>query len=171
MEKSTNNFRYAPLNSENLEIRLLKLHPSTDFRAVVCCELSHVSLNEYPLYEPLSYTWGDPTVTENISLNGQSFAVTSNLRSALKHLRLLDEPRWLWVDAICIDQLDVLEQNLQVRQMRAIYENAPKTLVWLGDEDDSGIALRYLKRIDSIYHGNETDDMAPDRPGLLRRPY
>ena len=42
-----------------------------------------------------------------------------------------------WIDALCINQLDVDEKNEQVGRMREIYSNAPCVLIWLGDTPES----------------------------------
>jgi len=59
--------------------------------------------------------------------------VTTNLRAALLNIRQLDQPCTLWVDAVCINQSDVLERGHQVSIMADIYRNATRTIVWLGD--------------------------------------
>jgi Heterokaryon incompatibility protein (HET) len=58
--------------------------------------------------------------------------VTTNLESALRHLRLKNDARRLWIDAICINQSDILERNHQVKNMKSIYSAASKVLAWLG---------------------------------------
>jgi Heterokaryon incompatibility protein (HET) len=52
-------------------------------------------------YTALSYVWGDASVTEDIIVNGVSFAVTSNLASALRQIRKVFGEVLLWADAIC----------------------------------------------------------------------
>jgi len=67
-------------------IRLLDLQPgSSDDQ--ICCSLRQVSLRGDLKYTALSYTWGDPTETRLILLNGYLFTVTVNLKDALLHLR------------------------------------------------------------------------------------
>lgn len=39
---------------------------------------------------------------------------------------------WLWVDALCIDQMDLQERMHQVRIMPHIFRGAEEVLVWLG---------------------------------------
>ena len=41
-------------------------------------------LEEKPVYEALSYTWGDPEVTRPIWVNGVEMDVTLNLEVALR---------------------------------------------------------------------------------------
>ncbi|KAF4634263.1 hypothetical protein G7Y89_g3847 [Cudoniella acicularis] len=84
-------------------------------------------------YEALSYEWGNPNAPVNdIMLNEQKFQIRENLYYAQLHLRSETEARTLWVDAICINQNDILERNHQVGMMRHIYTGAAKVLVWIG---------------------------------------
>ncbi|KAF2435386.1 hypothetical protein EJ08DRAFT_729880 [Tothia fuscella] len=54
--------------------------------------------------------------------------------------------RYFWIDAICIDQSNVLERNHQVKLMSLIYSHATSVLSWLGaDIDDSDILLRHMR--------------------------
>ncbi|KPI34983.1 uncharacterized protein AB675_11923 [Cyphellophora attinorum] len=107
-----------------------------------------------PSYEALSYVWGAPSDIEpaNVIELGSSPAkpfirssIGASLAIALRHLRYTDRSRTLWVDAICINQNDVLERNLQVKRMGEIYSSAARVLVWLGAQaDGSEYALRTL---------------------------
>jgi hypothetical protein len=45
----------------------------------------------------------------------------------------------LWVDALCINQEDVEERNLQVLRMSSIYRQAQAVLAWLGPEPSTGL--------------------------------
>jgi hypothetical protein len=47
-------------------------------------------------------------------------------------LRLDDRDRYLWIDAICVNQADKEERSQQVQQMGKIYSHAEKVLIWLG---------------------------------------
>jgi len=63
--------------------------------------------------------------------------------SDLLRLRLRDEPRLLWIDAVCINQTDNVEKTKQVMLMRKIYENAVSVLVRLGEgSEESGFTFR-----------------------------
>ncbi|KAH8744029.1 heterokaryon incompatibility protein-domain-containing protein [Hyaloscypha sp. PMI_1271] len=90
-------------------------------------------------YFALSYTWGDPSITRPIIVNGHVVEVTENLEKALRVLR--DRPEFksgvkLWVDALCINQKDVAERNREVKRMRDIYALAANIVIWLGDGQD-----------------------------------
>ncbi len=96
-------------------------------------------------YEALSYVWGDANDRETSFLNGVLFKVTRNLYSALRHLRYADRSRTLWIDAICINQGNVLERNHQVASMGSIYENCRRVILWLGDADhETDLAVSFI---------------------------
>ncbi|KAI0008208.1 heterokaryon incompatibility protein-domain-containing protein, partial [Xylariaceae sp. FL0662B] len=81
-------------------------------------------------YEALSYTWGAPVFSQPIHINGILFHTTENLDSALRHLRLTDSKRYLWIDALCINQFDVKEKSIQVGRMFPIYKKARRVVAW-----------------------------------------
>lgn len=126
---------YEPLLRDPATIRLLTLLGGA-FSDPLQCRLDNVPFEPDPGFEALSYSWGDPTVTRPIQVNGRVLHVTSNLEAALKHLRYTDEDRTLWVDAVCINQADVVERSHQVSIMGQIYGKAKQVLVWLGEELD-----------------------------------
>ena len=101
-----------------------------------------------PVYEALSYTWGDPNDREEIQVNNQVMRVTKNLKAALLALRDADEERVMWVDAVCINQDDIQERNIQVTRMRSIYQRAARTIAWLGDTDPT--ALHAMDVVESL---------------------
>jgi hypothetical protein len=75
--------------------------------------------------------------------------ITGNLAEALRHLKLLNQPRLIWIDAICINQNDLLESNSEVSTMGSIYHKAREVIVWLGPTSDTnGLALGTLERIE-----------------------
>lgn len=109
---------YTPLNASAQEIRLLTLQPARGKDAdVISCTLRAVSLIDKQPFTALSYVWGDPNVTEVVLVNNQILRVTRNLAAALHQLRedFSEEAEIsFWVDAICIDQSNILERNSQV---------------------------------------------------------
>lgn len=93
-----------------------------------------MSLDDNPVYETISYVWGDGKVRKPIVVNGSRIEVTVNLFSALRRFRRPDTPRVLWADAVCIDQGDKNERSSQVRLMGRVYEECWQVLIWLGEE-------------------------------------
>ncbi|KAF7945151.1 hypothetical protein EAE96_009930 [Botrytis aclada] len=123
---------YQKLEVSKKEVRLVTLLPG-GFSEDIYCTLATVSLIDEPVYEALSYVWGDPTSKCDINLQGVSFPVTTNLESALRYLRYRNLPRVLWIDALCINQKDVSERNSQVKYMGTIYSKSSIVLAWLGE--------------------------------------
>ena len=67
----------------------------------VYCELVHVSLDQQPAFEAISYVWGDPNNRREIECGTGILNITVSLYSALKALRGEKESRVIWTDAIC----------------------------------------------------------------------
>lgn len=100
-------------------------------------------------FTTLSYLWGNPKRNiQKIKCNNVDFYVTSNLHSALLHLRQPSHDMKLWIDAICINQKDDEEKGKQVQRMGEIYSRSKKTIVWPGPESwMSRTAFRSLSAI------------------------
>ncbi|KAI1406814.1 heterokaryon incompatibility protein-domain-containing protein [Hypoxylon sp. FL1857] len=134
---------YPPLDPTRQQVRFIEIIPSNDDEQPVGCLLQTVDLKQDLRYAALSYFWGDPNVTQDIVVNGVTLPVTTNLASALWHLREDGFPKnnetgeiqLLWVDAICINQDDVSERNHQVTLMAHLYHNATSVFSWLGPAD------------------------------------
>jgi len=131
--KSAEFYRRQVLLPEMREIRILVLHPGLQGTAI---EISVYRLDlddpDRWRYAALSYTWGDPTITKQILVEGESFNVTTNLFDALQHVRSTEEAITIWVDAICINQGDNAEKSGQVALMDEIYKQCEKVYIWLG---------------------------------------
>lgn len=59
--------------------------------------------------------------------------ITNNCEVALRRFRDSEEPRYLWIDSICIDQSDPIERASQVELMGRIYRHARKVLIFISD--------------------------------------
>lgn len=109
-------------------------------------------------YDALSYTWGpmyDPyfdievpsTYSDDdlpqpklpsskypqLTLDGVfHMPLRPNLDVALRHLRSPENAKFLWVDAVCINQADDIEKSYQVSIMQQIFARAEVVKIWLG---------------------------------------
>jgi hypothetical protein len=139
-------FTYRRL-SEGERTRILILEPG-EFDDDLEGHIKHVrSLQDHD-YEALSYVWGETPGTHLMSCLDMKIQITANLDAALRRLRYPDEPRLLWVDAISINQGDIIERNRQVRIMPEIYANANRVVVWLGEaENKDALAFKSLRRL------------------------
>ncbi|KAK0624333.1 hypothetical protein B0T14DRAFT_583758 [Immersiella caudata] len=137
-------YRYSRLADNS--IRVLQLLHDPDKHAPVRCRLSHLPLLEPRhggtsyLFEALSYAWGpdvkDKSVLIQTDSGSTSLGVTTSLHEALLHLRDPFIDRFIWADAICINQDDWDERERQVRMMDRVYASASRVLVWLGSEEE-----------------------------------
>ncbi|KAF3033081.1 hypothetical protein E8E12_002746 [Didymella heteroderae] len=60
-------------------------------------------------------------------------------------------PTYYWVDALCVDQQNVLERNAQVARMADIFHRASGVVVWLGREDEfTADALKVIHKVSTI---------------------
>jgi hypothetical protein len=149
---------YQPLNRQRRETRLIHLLPAKESKATIEVELETFSLGDSPVYEAISYTWGDANDRQEILLRAwqtdwasqlalsklcvtgintfQPNSITTGLHGALRRLRLPDRARILWADALCINQSDIAERGHQVTMMDQVFSHAGKVIVWLGDDHD-----------------------------------
>ncbi|KAF2681861.1 HET-domain-containing protein, partial [Lentithecium fluviatile CBS 122367] len=137
------------LNPASKEICIILLPPksSDDDDYQLECGLLYTSLDDdHRLqYEALSYCWGNVDDTIPIELcyladsddtsdfcTAQQYQVIRSLHAALRRFQSAGKSRFLWVDAICINQNDPVERSNQVRFMSQIYSKSERVLVWLG---------------------------------------
>lgn len=101
---------------------------------------SHViEVDTQPKYAALSYVWGIDVPVHEIYMNGQSVLVRKNLYDFFYNLTLefwehgpAQHWKYVWIDALCIDQSNIIERNQQVSMMDRIYSEAAMVIVWMG---------------------------------------
>ncbi|KAK7964121.1 hypothetical protein PG988_011095 [Apiospora saccharicola] len=172
---STNSYIYlSPLRPH--EIRLICLGGEDDINAPVHLTLEIHDQEECPEYETVSYTWtgedGDANLSEALFIGPYwdiSFQ-TRNVLSLLKYLRPRHGLRFIWIDAICINQVDVAGRTSQVANMGHIYSRCSRVVVWLGHDLVQDSPKRYRRRRPlqeiRVEIGNQTMI-----EGILRRRY
>ncbi|KAI1077756.1 HET-domain-containing protein [Whalleya microplaca] len=168
-------YRYRTL-PKGSHIRLATIHPGNFQDDIfITFKTSPFSRDGSLAYEALSYVWGSeddslsvyvcrtsiPIVIRGL-LNSsgrpdaafqrrlREIPVTRNLDVALRYLRYNDKPRVMWIDALCINQLDDSEKGSQVAMMGDIFRLASRVVAWLGPEaDDSNYAVELLRGLGS----------------------
>jgi hypothetical protein len=130
------------------EFRLVEIQPGA-FSDPVQCEIFHARIVDSE-YEALSYTWDENTddhrssfqsrlpivVSSSHILGNRHVQVTKNCESALRRVRAASQGQVIWVDALCINQLDVNERGHQVGYMPQIFSHATKVWAYLGELED-----------------------------------
>ncbi|KAF5876593.1 putative heterokaryon incompatibility protein [Botrytis fragariae] len=164
--------QHAPLPSSNF-IRLVKIGPRNDEKELIQLSLHQTRLRNAPKYEALSYEWGTQMCDKPVLCDGQELRVKANLAAALERLRWADDSRWMWIDAICIDQENIPERNQQVTMMRDIYALADRVLIWIGDElAYSKQAFEALSKFAKLWQAREVTRLqaGDKRPPLRTEP-
>ncbi|KAI0467478.1 heterokaryon incompatibility protein-domain-containing protein [Xylaria cf. heliscus] len=127
-----NQYQY-PNRLDSSKVRVLIIQPGLE-ESTIECQLEERSINTDQIEEALSYVWGKPILDKVITVDGCPFLITTRLYNILRGLRRQDgHNRIIWIDAICINQLDLEEKCHQVRLMEDIYSKAQKISIWLGD--------------------------------------
>jgi len=200
-------FEYGPLPANEKRIRLLRLLPGVLANHQIDCEMFEAdfvedkelgdrlvraggkSLDEtnqeqhFVEYEALSWRWGEEATGEftvMIHKDGAMYRkrVSETLGLALKYLRF-EKDRYLWIDALCINQNDHDERSSQVAMMSLVYTAAERACVWLGEDDeDSTMAIRFireeitqLKKFDRLCTDKEHAPKWRSLLALMQRPW
>ena len=110
-------YTYQSLDKPESEFRLLRI--SKDPRT--CrpqCSLRKYRLTTCPEYTALSYTWGEPTPTRSVAVDGANIEVRQNLFDFLQAYTAeawgmgnTNSPVFYWIDQICINQEDLVERS------------------------------------------------------------
>ncbi|KAJ4177927.1 hypothetical protein NW767_014982 [Fusarium falciforme] len=182
-----------PLDSNQFRLAAISLVPDPDNDG---SQIPNITLTTHglldvatPSYHALSYTWGKPrgsvpayadTDSLLIRLDGHGFLVKPNLYDALLHIHQYCPQTPVWIDALCIDQDNLIERQLQVASMHRIFGDADLVIVWLGKpfsqlrigleiaDRISDVASREVKRIIRSQKHDFTLDLndMPQRYGL-----
>ncbi|KAF1843711.1 HET-domain-containing protein [Cucurbitaria berberidis CBS 394.84] len=141
-------FKHTPIDLNTASIRLIEILPPSP-NGTIQCNIRNATVDSE--YTCLSYVWGSASHTNNILIDGKLFQVRRNLFEFLEMISakqvitkqettrlhsdksptfdLSHASRSLWIDAMCIDQENVVEKHHQVKQMGEIYSNAHCVLV------------------------------------------
>jgi hypothetical protein len=140
---------YRPLNLQKQEIRLFELLPCS-FSNEIRGRFEHVPLDTCPPFTALSYTWGTEEVDKRSIIvdDTRRIPVRKNLWDFLRRrICIIGQPRFFWIDAVCINQKVVSERNHQVSMMKRIYSTASHVHIWLGAEaENSDCAMDWLNQ-------------------------
>lgn len=101
-------YEYDRLELNTNAIRLVQIFKADANQPIECALFETILDSDEGIpYEALSYVWGTEESANKIRMNGRLFTVTENLFHALSELRKPYEDRFLWIDAICINQKDI----------------------------------------------------------------
>ena len=191
-ERKYRPWKYDPLPKGRGAIRILKLFHSKRDTSHIDCELLATTISDgiwhkhgssQLHYEALSWYWGDSQESECVRIRrGRRVYVKHinlNLYSALRALRHTQKDRYLWIDAICVDQDNVQERSRQVEMAHDIFWNADQVCVWLGDSTPSSrMAMTFidkevirLKDFDQLLETKDADQKWCSLLQLMQHPW
>lgn len=98
-------------------------------------------------YYAISYTWGQSQALVPIMLDGHQVHIRESAARALEGIAsLINESSQcnnalVWIDAVCINQADLDEKQIQVALMGMVYSQAKMVFGWLGSDNDTSALI------------------------------
>ena len=149
-------YKYEKLPRED-SIRLMKIERIRG-KHLIYCTLQEANLDDAPIFTALSYTWQRDRHFLRLPVDGNErliicdhryISVPENLFNALITLGKTQLAGLLWIDSVCINQRNILEQSSQVNMMGRIFQAAETVVVWLGQS--TRVSTRGIKAIATMY--------------------
>ena len=151
-------------------IRLLRI----DCREkTASCTLATVELDNPPDFWALSYLWGSEEKPQSLCITGDSgsdaghIPITTNCAAAIQAL-MPRGVRYLWIDAVCINQVDDREKEEQVPLMGQIYSQASLVVGHLYTQSILSVTTLLHRMIQSLADGKEFATDSGGRPEIYR---
>jgi hypothetical protein len=151
-------YRYAPIVTPRT-IRLLRIECRQKL-VYISCELETVKLDDAPPFWAVSYQWGSEEKPQLLRLGYRTspdighIPVTSNCAAAIQAL-IPKEVRYLWIDAVCINQSDIREKEHQIPLMREIYSQASLVTGYLATESELSVGTLVHRMIQTFADGKK----------------
>ena len=127
---------------------MLTLLPCLDEETEIRCKIHIVNLDEQPVYDALSYAWGEGgynATRTTVIVDRAKAAVTPNLGSLLRRLPCQGALRsqHLWVDALCMNRQSAEDwSNHAAGLMASIFQQVREVVIGFGEgssDDKAGI--------------------------------
>ena len=131
------------------QTRVVHIQPgSQSAKFAGCFEVIDLDLESRSSYDAISYHCGALTPVSQFYLADIDIylPIARNLTDAVSRVVNDGIPGPFWIDAICIDQIDIEERNQQVQLMTRIFESAQRVLIWLGPDDGTLLNVLGLVR-------------------------
>ncbi|KAK5170515.1 uncharacterized protein LTR77_005103 [Saxophila tyrrhenica] len=114
--------------------RLLELAGQRFPQSPLCGSLFVFRIHAPPKYAALSYSWGAGHASSSIFISSVRHSIGGNLSKFLQAVSRNESHlgRYVWADALCIDQANMAEKSVQIKLMPHIARNAAEVIVGLG---------------------------------------
>ncbi|KAK3658340.1 hypothetical protein LTR56_001751 [Elasticomyces elasticus] len=151
-------YAYQPLEIDAPHIRLLTILPDETGSPIrITLRVANLADVPRPAYETVSYVWGDPTPSASLKVSGHGngpryycLYVPASSAAVLNQIRLPDQKRTVWQDAVCINQDDLVERGRQVSLMSKTYSDSTGNIVYLGELDGPDMSDRISRTVASL---------------------
>jgi hypothetical protein len=153
MPVNLDSYKYLALGSN--AFRVLGILLSHSYAVSISITLQQVSILEQTLPAALSYVWGDPKNRVPIEIEGKFIHVTKICHAVLRALRYHTDTKFVWVDAICIEQGKAEKKGEQVALMGDIYRKAERAVAWPGPD---GSEENLAKTEQEVTHATEVTE-------------
>ncbi|KAL6887112.1 heterokaryon incompatibility domain-containing protein [Trichoderma evansii] len=168
-----NKYHYEPLCAEDA-IRLIVLNAAAGRTAPLSCSLIQCRRSAPMInYNAISYAWGKPEFSRSLEIrcDGDTsyLRITPNVDALLRRIRASNKLRYLWIDAICLNQDDEVEKAEQIPLMGRIYEEAKSGFIWLGPDNYRTAMLFTFFREANLLPEVEKEEMAERFGSMSRR--
>ncbi|PQE08110.1 Heterokaryon incompatibility protein [Rutstroemia sp. NJR-2017a BVV2] len=156
------------------DIRLVLLHSSEEQDSQITCDLLSISSNGQnpPPFDAISYLDIDITPSKLIQLDGKDVLVTVILESALRHLRLPSEGRYLWVQSLCLGEPYPSDPRVVIKDNADIHIAAREMIIWLGEDTPlSRVAFSAVALLPTLARPRTSVEKSEQLEKKLRIPY
>ncbi|KAK4446963.1 hypothetical protein QBC34DRAFT_440477 [Podospora aff. communis PSN243] len=160
-------YTHTPLQFPSTQIRLLKLHMGT---RGLQCSLVVQPLDTALCYEAISWAWDrkEDQGTRALVIGGRELGISPNMYRIISMLSPLFGTRYVWIDAICIDQTEPddsedsdddepdqtkapqkkegrpSEKEYQIPLMTEVYRNADRVVAFPGAGGFEDLAAEFV---------------------------
>lgn len=153
-------YQYGSLSREDDTFRLIKLQNT--LIGITEVDLVAYPLSAAPPYIAISYTWGNPDQCHILVVGDAKLRVTASVYDIVQALKpSTNEPLYLWIDFVCINQLDLAEKDYQIPLMCAIYRGAEEVVCYLGTAPDADLAHDFVPVVSEYWGKLLVQDLAP----------
>lgn len=112
--QQSDRYEYKSLQQGEIRILEVRRHGST---GELICNIRHAVLEDADPYDAISYTWGSPgDHTHRIGVDRKWIDIKKNAYELLQDRARTFEMRRVWIDCICINQLDNHEKSYSALQ-------------------------------------------------------
>ena len=164
-------FVHEPLSNPQTEFRLAQVDLSGDDNSAIHCTISTYTLSNPPPYLAISYTWGDVSKKQEIWIGKERLKIGHNSWLALSQARLHrpQQPLWLWIDVLSIDQINDVEKSIQVGLMGIIFQSAMQVFASVGahEEDSEHLIEQIHAHAEYVEQRRDLDGQEEDPPADL----